>query len=117
MNSQHSTSITPEEQLRVLKLIINLRKLGDINASEKLRNRVRRALLEADDDDNASTLVDSYARIAEKVQSRLDGTLDRKREQKRTRREEREARASQYVDIEAESGDDEENSGDDDNSS
>lgn len=113
MDASTSKSIVPEEQLKVLKLIINLRKLGDTHASEKLRNRVRKALLEAEDDEKAATLVDNYVRIAEKVQSRLDGSLDRKREQKRARREEREARASQYVDIEAESGDDE-NSGDDD---
>lgn len=88
----------------MLKLILNLRKLGNIEASESLRNKVRKALLHSEDDEAASTAVDNYCRRAEKNQNKLDGTLEKRRAEKRARREERTAHASQYVDMEAESG-------------
>lgn len=107
-------SVGPEQQLRVLKLILNLRRLGDEQNSEKLRIQVRKALCSSEDDDIASTLVDNYIRHAEKVQSKLDGTYEQRQALKRARLETRNSNASRYVDFEAESGDEDEESASED---
>lgn len=104
MNEPVKRIVSPDEQLRILKLILNLRKLGDCDASEKLRNRVRKALQDTKDDETTFSVIDHFCRSAEKTQSKLDGTLDKRRAEKRARMEARTHRASQYVDIQAEVG-------------
>lgn len=96
--------VSPEQQLRILKLILGLRSLGDTAASEKLRNRVRKALQGNEDEDTVSIWIDRFCRDAERTQSRLDGTFEKKRAEKRARLEARTLRASRYVDAQAEVG-------------
>lgn len=101
-------SITPEQELQVLKLIINLRNIGDVVGSEKLRNRVRAALLDSEDDATAIAVVEELVRRAVKLLGKLDGSHEAAREKKRLRKEEAVARAARFVDAEAETGDDDE---------
>ncbi|CCW68248.1 unnamed protein product [Phytomonas sp. Hart1] len=108
MSNDAVRTITPDQELCVLKLILSLRNLCDIEASEKLRTSVRKALLRSESDHDASIEVEGAVRRARKVESKLDGSYDRARERKRLKREEERARAYRYVDAEAESGDDSE---------
>lgn len=105
-------SIAPEQELKVLKLILSIRQLGDVAASEKLRTHVREALVSSATNDDAINAVDGLVHRAQRLQSRLDGSHEARRNLKRMRREERRNAASRYVDAEAESGD--EDSSDDD---
>lgn len=99
--------VSPDEQLRILKLILKLRDLGDPASSEKLRNRVRKVLEGNEDEDTVTAKINHFCRDAERTQSRLDGTLETKRAEKRARMEARTLRASRYVDAQAEVGEEE----------
>ncbi|CCW63729.1 unnamed protein product [Phytomonas sp. EM1] len=108
MSNDAVHTITPDQELYVLKLILSLRSLGDIGASERLRSSVRKALMRSEDDHDAGIAVDEAVRRARKTESKLDGSYDKARERKRQKREEERARAYRYVDAEAETGDDSE---------
>lgn len=103
-------SISPDQELTVLKLILELRALGDVEESEKLRRRVRKAILQSSDDARAIGKVDELIRRGRRTQSKLDGTYEERQRQKQARREKALASASRLVDIEAGSGDDTEGS-------
>lgn len=103
-------SVTPQQELEVVKLILSLRKWGDVDASEKLRSRVRIALLDSPDDSAATAKVEQHIRRAARHQRKLDGSYEAAHEKKRLRREEAQARSSRYVDTQAESGDEDEES-------
>lgn len=103
-------SITPDQELSVLKLILDLRSLGDVEGSEKVRRRVREALLQSDDDSAAMTKVEEIIRRGKRAQSKLDGSYEERQRQKRERRERDMAAAARLVDIEAGSGEESEGS-------
>ncbi|KAL7697850.1 hypothetical protein NQL31_005076 [Lotmaria passim] len=103
-------SITPEQELSVMKLILDLRSLGDVEGSEKVRRRVRDALLRSADDTAAIAKVDEIVRRGKRTQSKLDGSYEERQRRKRERRERDRAAASRLVDIEAGSGDESEGS-------
>lgn len=103
-------SITPDQELSVLKLILDLRSLGDVEGSEKVRRRVRAALLQSDDDTAAMNKVDEILHRGKRAQSKLDGSYEERQRQKRERRERDRAAAARLVDIEAGSGEESEGS-------
>ncbi|KPI85481.1 hypothetical protein ABL78_5441 [Leptomonas seymouri] len=103
-------SIAPDQELSVMKLILDLRSLGDVDASEKVRRRVREALLKSADDSAAMTKVEEILRRGKRTQSKLDGSYEERQRRKRERREQVRAAASRLVDIEAGSGDESEGS-------
>ncbi|EPY31329.1 hypothetical protein STCU_02552 [Strigomonas culicis] len=107
-----SRSITPEQELDVLKLILKLRELGDVGASERLRNGVRKVLLQSKEDEEAMSEVDELIRKGKKTQSKLDGSYEARRERKRLKRAEMQDRASRFIDNTAEEGSDDESDGD-----
>lgn len=108
MSASDAKHLTPDQELQILKLVLNLRKLGDVQASERLRGRVRRALLESPDDSDAQEKAEELIRRATRQQSKLDGSYEEARLKKRLRREQEAARAARYVDAEAETGDEDE---------
>lgn len=101
-------SIAPDQELSIIKLILDLRSLGDVEGSEKVRRRVREALLKSNDDAAAMTKVDEIIRRGKRAQSKLDGSYEERQRQKRERRERDLAAASRLVDIEAGSGEESE---------
>ncbi|CAG9574104.1 conserved hypothetical protein [Leishmania major strain Friedlin] len=103
-------SIAPDQELSILKLILDLRSLGDVEGSKKVRRRVREALLKSSDDSEAMSKVDDIIRRGKRTQSKLDGSYDERQRLKRKRREEDLAAASRLVDVEAGSGEDSEGS-------
>ncbi|KPA84133.1 hypothetical protein ABB37_02217 [Leptomonas pyrrhocoris] len=103
-------SITPDQELSIIKLILDLRSLGDVEASEKVRRRVREALLKSADDTAAMAKVEEILRRGKRTQSKLDGSYEERQRRKRERREQDRAAASRLVDIEAGSGEDSEGS-------
>ncbi|GET88661.1 hypothetical protein, conserved [Leishmania tarentolae] len=103
-------SIAPEQELAILKLILDLRTLGDVDSSKKVRRRVREALLTSSDDSEAMNKVDDIIRHGKRTQSKLDGSYEERQRLKRKRREEDLAAASRLVDIEAGSGEESEGS-------
>lgn len=108
MSAADAKTLTSEQELQILKLVLNLRKLGDAEASERLRGRVRAALLESADDAEAQDKTEEIIHRATRQQGKLDGSYEAARERKRLRREEELARAARYVDAEAETGDEDE---------
>ncbi|KAG5504335.1 hypothetical protein JKF63_04780 [Porcisia hertigi] len=103
-------SIAPDQELAVLKLILDLCSLGDVEGGKKVRRRVREALLKSNDDSEAMNRVDEIIRRGKRTQSKLDGTYEERQRRKRERREQELAAASRLVDIEAGSGEDSEGS-------
>ncbi|KAK7198356.1 hypothetical protein NESM_000794700 [Novymonas esmeraldas] len=103
-------SIAPDQELAVLKLLLDLRSLGDAEGSERVRRRVREALLRSGDDAVAMDKVDEIIRRGRRVQSKLDGSHEERQRRKRERRERDMAAASRLVDVEAGSGEDSEGS-------
>jgi hypothetical protein len=101
-------SIAPDQELSIIKLILDLRSLGDVEGSEKVRRRVREALLKSNDDAAAMTKVDEIIRRGKRAQSKLDGSYEERQRRKRERRERDLAAASRLVDIEAGSGEESE---------
>ncbi|KAH9593480.1 hypothetical protein LSM04_006757 [Trypanosoma melophagium] len=117
MEEREPRSVTPEQQLQIIKTILTLRSLGDAAASEKLRASVRRSLLQSESDEEASAVAAQLLRRYTKTVKKLDGSYERERELKRRRSEQLALRASRFVDDQAESGDDsEENSNEDEDS-
>ncbi|KEG05952.1 hypothetical protein DQ04_17051010 [Trypanosoma grayi] len=106
-------SVTPEQELHIIKTILTLRSLGDAEASERLRGKVRRCLLDAADDDAAVATAEQLLRRYTKLVKKLDGTYEKERELKRRRSEQGALRASRYVDDQAESGDEDEDADED----
>ncbi|CAJ1025941.1 hypothetical protein Q4I30_004017 [Leishmania utingensis] len=103
-------NIAPDQELAILKLILDLHSLGDVESSQKIRRRVREALLKTNDDSEAMSKVDEIIRRGKRVQSRLDGSYEERQRRKRKRREQDLAAASHLVDVEAGSGEDSEGS-------
>ncbi|KAG8344578.1 hypothetical protein TRVL_04588 [Trypanosoma vivax] len=101
-------NLTPEQELDILKIILQLRSLGDVKSSERLRAKVRQCLLESADDDVAIEAADTLLRHYRKVVKKLDGTYEEERELKRLRNEQGARRASMFVDDQAESGEEDE---------
>ncbi|KAG5478609.1 hypothetical protein LSCM1_06012 [Leishmania martiniquensis] len=102
--------ITPDQELAVLKLILALRSLGDVESSEKVRRRVREALLKSSDDSEAMSKVEEIIRRGKRTQSKLDGSYEERQRRKRKKREQNLASASRLVDVEAGSGEESEGS-------
>ncbi|ORC83721.1 uncharacterized protein TM35_000591130 [Trypanosoma theileri] len=113
MEPREHRSITPEQQLQIIKTILTLRSLGDAEASEKLRARVRRSLLQSESDEEAIASAEQLLRRYTKAVKKLDGSYERERELKRRRSEMLAMRASKFVDDQAESGDDSEENNED----
>lgn len=103
-------SIAPDQELAVMKLILDLRSLGDVDGSEKVRRRVRQALQQSSDDAAAMQQVEEIIRRGKRAQSKLDGSYEERQRQKQARREQDRAAASRLVDMEAGSGDESEGS-------
>lgn len=101
-------SIAPDQELAVMKLILDLRSLGDVDGSEKVRRRVRHALLQSTDDNVAMDKVEEILRRGRRTQSKLDGSYEERQRRKQARREQDRAAASRLVDLEAGSGDESE---------
>jgi hypothetical protein len=97
-----AASLDAELELKSLKLMLRLRQFSSgVEQAERLRGRLREALLGAKDDDDASLTVEALLRRFQKRLEELDGTAEDRRAKKRQRLEE----ASKFVDAEAGSGD------------
>lgn len=111
------SDITPDMKMISLKLMLRLRAFAPegITQCEKMRSAIRIAILTAENDSDATAVVESTIVRYNKVLSKLDGSYDVRREQKRRRREEQDNKVSSLVDLEAGSGEDtpEETDGDD----
>lgn len=105
-------SITPEQEMKVLKLILSLRDLGDAESSEKLRTKTRKTLLETTDETEAIEEMDSVIHRYTRLKEKLDGSLENRRELKRQKRELRIRQAARFVDDQAESGEEDASEGD-----
>lgn len=103
-------SIAPEQELAVLRLVLDLRSLGDVDGSDKVRHRVREALVKSADDAAAISKVDEILRRGRRAQSKLDGSYEERQRRKQERRERDMAAAARLVDVEAGSGEDSEGS-------
>ncbi|KAG5478398.1 hypothetical protein GH5_05333 [Leishmania sp. Ghana 2012 LV757] len=103
-------SVAPDQELAILKLILDLRSLGDVEGSNKVRRRVREVLLKSSDDAEAMSKMDEIIRRGKRKQSKLDGSYAERQRRKRKRREQELVSASRLVDVEAGSGEDSEGS-------
>jgi hypothetical protein len=97
------TDLTPELKLASLKLMLRLRDLGEDGAlqCEKMRSKIRTALLGNDTDDATNDEVTDILRQYTKKLEKLDGSYDMKKAAKRARLEEQQAAARKYVEDEA----------------
>ncbi|EPY40717.1 hypothetical protein AGDE_03210 [Angomonas deanei] len=100
--------ISPQLEHEIILLIFQLRDLGDVAASEKVRIATRKALENTATRESAEEEVNYVIKKAKKKISKLDGSYERIKRRKLEKREEAMQRASKFIDASASEGDDDE---------